>query len=193
MEELVRAGWKRSDVEESVNAMSAQAGSPPAPAPPASEPSDSSRKIIIILAVILVVAVIGITIAASVIYVLGIFNPNTWTGSRAVGFTDLGAPDIGSWNLGSESSDDQFQVALKNYMPHTISVTEISVTIGNTECTTTGGTGTYDPGSSFTVTARCGPQTEGSSYSADVKLTYDNLGTDISGIVESGVLTGTVS
>jgi hypothetical protein len=126
-------------------------------------------------------------------YSLLVFNPSTWTGSRATGFVNLGAPATGGWKFSQDVKDDQFQLALRNYMPSRIRVTDISVTINNEECTTTGGTGTYDIGSSFTVTARCDPQSEGSSYNAHVELTYDNLDTDISGLVDSGDLTGTVS
>jgi hypothetical protein len=147
-------------------------------------------------------AILIVIIVAAALYSLGIFNPSTWTGSRATGFTNIGAPAAGAWKLGATGAADQFQLVLKNNLPSRVNVTVVAVKIGTTDCTAEAvntvaigaGIGAVEGiGTGFTVTANCGTQTTGSSYTSTVSLTYDNLDTGINGLTEAGSLTGTVT
>ncbi|MFH0956939.1 MAG: hypothetical protein V1813_03680 [Candidatus Aenigmatarchaeota archaeon] len=147
-------------------------------------------------------AILIVIIVAAALYSLGIFNPATWTGSRATGFTNMGAPAAGAWKLGANGAADQFQLVLKNNLPSRISVTGVNVTIGITACdgeainsVAVQGSGGIPEGigTGFTVTANCGTQTAGSSYTSTVSLTYNNLDTGLTALTESGSLTGTVT
>jgi hypothetical protein len=150
-------------------------------------------------------AILIVIIVAAALYALGVFNPATWTGSRATGFTNLGAPASGAWKLGAAVGAGQFQLNLANNLPSRINITDVNVTIGATQCpgveevngAAVGGglgSGSVGIGSQFTVTSDdCGAQSAGSAYTAKVELTYDNLDTGLTGFRETGTLTGTVS
>jgi hypothetical protein len=147
-------------------------------------------------------AILIVIIVAAALYSLGIFNPSTWTGARATGFTNMGAPAAGAWKLSATNASNQFQLVLKNNLPSRISVTGVDVKIGTTLCENeainnvdVGSSGGITEGisSAFTVTASCGTQTAGSSYTSTVSLTYDNLDTGLTALSESGSLTGTVT
>ena len=151
-------------------------------------------------------AILIVIIVAAALYALGVFNPATWTGSRATGFTNIGAPAAGAWKLSATAADTQFQLVLKNNLPSRVNVTAIAVKIGTTDCTNEAiggvaivagppaGVGAVEGiGTGFTVTANCGTQTAGSSYTSSVSLTYDNLDTGLTALSESGSLTGTVT
>ncbi len=138
-------------------------------------------------------AILIVIIVAAALYSLGVFNPATWTGSRATGFTNIGAPEPGAWKLGATNATDQFQLVLANNLPSRINITAIAVSVGATSCTATSGTGSVGVGTGITINAYCTDQTAGSTYSADVELTYDNLDTGLTGFKEMGTITGTVS
>ena len=146
-------------------------------------------------------AILIVIIVAAALYALGVFNPATWTGSRATGFTNIGAPAAGAWKMSATNATQQFQLVLKNNLPSRINVTAIAVKIGTTDCENEaiGGVDLAPAGvvegigSSFTVTASCGAQTAGSSYTSSVSLTYNNLDTGLTALSESGSLTGTVT
>jgi hypothetical protein len=154
-------------------------------------------------------AILIVIIVAAALYALGVFNPATWTGSRATGFQNIGAPASGAWKLDDTPAADQFQIALKNNLPSRINITDVAVTIGATACQTNEtvavgggsdtvvgggvGSGSVGIGSQFTLKAFCDAQTAGSSYTASVEVTYDNLDTGLGGFKETGSLTGTVS
>jgi hypothetical protein len=137
-------------------------------------------------------AILIVIIVAAALYALGVFDPSTWTGDRATGFSNIGAPASGAWKLAATNATDQFQIQLTNNLPSRMNITAISITIGTTSCTATAGTGAVGIGGSITVTAYCGTQTANSPYTADVSLTYNNLDTGITGLKESGKVTGTV-
>ena len=151
------------------------------------------RAFVMVVAIPLIIFCAVALLIFSLMAAVAVVNPSTFTGARAVGFSELGAPMLGGWTFHAAETDEQFQAALKNNLPYRIEVTDISVTSGGSECTTTGGTGVYEIGSQFTVTARCGPEDAGSQYDIRLDITYDNLGTGTSGLTDSGVLTGTVS
>jgi len=156
-------------------------------------------------------AILIVIIVAAALYSLGVFNPATWTGSRATGFTNIGAPATGAWKLSATAASNQFQVKLGNNLPSRIKVTLINVTIGATPCTGesigvgsppvmtqlddagSGNSSIEGIGASFNIYADCGEQTAGSTYTGMVTLTYDNLDTELTGFKESGTITGTVS
>jgi hypothetical protein len=137
-------------------------------------------------------AILIVIIVAAALYSLGVFNPATWTGSRATGFQNIGAPATGAWKLG-EALPDNFQVNLRNNLPSRINITAVAVTVGATSCTTTSGTGIAGLGSSISIKANCTGQTQDSSYTASVSITYDNLDTGLTNFRESGTVTGTVT
>jgi uncharacterized protein (UPF0333 family) len=137
-------------------------------------------------------AILIVIIVAAALYALGVFDPSTWTGDRATGFSNMGAPASGAWKLSAANASDQFQLQLTNNLPSRINITAISVSIGTTSCPNIAGTGTVGIGGSITVNAYCGAQTANSPYTADVTLTYNNLDTGITGLKESGKVTGSV-
>ena len=146
-------------------------------------------------------AILIVIIVAAALYALGVFNPATWTGSRATGFANIGAPASGAWKVSTAPAADQFTVVMRNNLPSRISVdpTSTTVIIGATACTGVGvqgnttGAQTVGIGGAFNITANCGAQQAGSSYTATVQLSYDNLDTGLTGFTESGTLTGTIS
>ena len=146
-------------------------------------------------------AILIVIIVAAALYALGIFDPGTWTGARATGFTNVGAPSSGGWKLAAAVGPNQFTMVMSNNLPSRISIdpTATTVTVGATACTGVGVLGnTTDAqivgiGSPFNVTANCGVQTAGSAYTTTVTITYDNLDTGLTGFTESGTLTGSVS
>ncbi len=144
---------------------------------------------IVIISIIIPVLLIGITIGAT-LFALGAVNPSTWTGERATGFHNIGAPAVGGWQLSENPTSNQFVLNLENNIPSRISITGVTITIGTEECTTTSGTGMYAKDEDIRITANCGPQS--GSYIADVKIEYENLDTGLDGFRETGTLTGQV-
>ena len=145
-------------------------------------------------------AILIVIIVAAALYALGVFNPSTWTGDRATGFTNIGAPASGAWKV-SANTPGNFQVNLRNNLPSRINITSAtSVTIESTTCDglEVGGVGllsaetTVGIGNTFNITANCTGLTAGSAYTASVKVVYDNLDTGIDAFTDSGTLTGTV-
>jgi len=142
-------------------------------------------------------AILIVIIVAAALYALGIFNPAMYQGSRVTGFANIGQPSVGSWKLSSAAAEDQFVLKLKNNLGSRLNFTAATVTVGTTSCTTDFNDDPYvevGPGGEFTVEANCGTTfTSGSSYTAKVELTYDNLDTGLTGFKETGTVTGTVS
>ena len=146
-------------------------------------------------------AILIVIIVAAALYALGVFNPATWTGSRATGFANIGAPASGAWKLDASAGSNQMVVVLKNNLPSRIQIdpTQVSVRVGSTDCIDPGVKGnqsaaqTVGIGENFNITANCGTQSSGSAFTANVEITYDNLDTGITGLKESGTITGTVS
>ena len=145
-------------------------------------------------------AILIVIIVAAALYALGVFNPATWTGDRATGFTNIGAPASGAWKV-SAAGTPSFQVNLKNNLPSRIDITaDTQVLIGSTNCTSVQANDvdlstqnvTVGIGNSFTIKATCASLTAGSAYTANVQIAYNNLDTGIRGFTDSGTLTGTV-
>ncbi len=146
-------------------------------------------------------AILIVIIVAGALYALGVFNPATYTQEGATGFSSVGAPAPGSWQL---KTDGSFVVLLKNNLPNTINITAATVKLGNVECSTirvnnqnpaTNPVGPIGTGADFNITATCtnAPSTAGSAYSISVTLTYDNLDTGLTDFTDSGTLTGKTS
>ncbi len=147
-------------------------------------------------------AILIVIIVAAALYALGIFDPSTWTGPRATGFTGIGMPATGAWQVNTNPTDN-FQVNLANNLPSRINITNATtVYIGTTLCSNVKvddnvlDTVLAQPvgiGNSFTLKATCLGMTQGSSYTADVTVVYDNLDTGMDAFRETGTLTGKVS
>ncbi len=136
-------------------------------------------------------AILIVIIVAAALYALGVFNPATWTGSRATGFTNIGAPASGAW-LATTNATNNFQLNLQNNLPSRINVTGVTVSGVGSSCTI-GIPGSITAiGGSLNLIGDCAGVTAG-SYTATVTITYDNIDTGLDGFVETGTLTGTVS
>jgi hypothetical protein len=153
-------------------------------------------------------AILIVIIVAAALYALGVFNPATWTGDRATGFTNLGAPASGAWLVtDTMGAPGNLQVKLSNNRPSRINITSATnVKVGASDCSDEAvkvGTGSVVPlataestvgiGNEFTLYANCSGLTDGSSYTANIEIVYDNIDTGLDGFRESGTLTGTVS
>ncbi|MCD6495722.1 MAG: hypothetical protein J7K54_00450, partial [Candidatus Aenigmarchaeota archaeon] len=130
-----------------------------------------------------------VIIVAAALYALGVFNPTTWTGSRATGFANVGAPT--EWTL--DGSTDTFTLVLPNHVGVTINVTSVDVDLGGGNNITTtfntniaaGDTHTF----SFTMPSDV---TSGSPYSAEVTVKYIKASGTLE-LTDTGTLTGTAS
>ena len=144
-------------------------------------------------------AILIVVIVAGALYYLGVFNPSTFTGSRATGFSNLGLPSSGGWRLAAAAGADSFAINLKNNLPSVIAITPsaLTVKVGDTSCTGVAvkgnGTTTQSVGiaESFNVTANCGAQSSGSAYTVTVTLPYQPAGGFNQ--TDTGTLTGTVA
>ena len=150
-------------------------------------------------------AILIVIIVAAALYALGVFNPATFTGRTATGFTQLGAPS--DWDL---LSDGSFKMKLSNNkIPTPVTIYSITATLsgnsqtyntfnctGNGQYLTIGPGGTADipsdctsgvDGTTFTLTPT---PTAGTSYSISVSILYNSGGYNHT---ETGTLTGLVS
>ena len=136
-------------------------------------------------------AILIVIIVAAALYALGVFNPTTWTGSRATGFANVGAPT--EWTLDGGSGN--FTLVIPNHVGESINITSVKVEIGGASQTNT----TYtDPvlasGSTTTYIIQFGtsPIASGSSYSAQVTIKYKKASGTLE-LTDTGTLTGTAS
>ena len=152
----------------------------------------------IILTIIVVIAIVStpfFLLIGSTLIALGVTNPATWTDDFAMGFDDIGSPESGAWKISENPASDQFQLKLtisKHYRDR-IDIKDITISIDGERCTTTSGTGIAKADSIITIEANCGYKVAGSSYRADIEITYDQLNTGLAGFKETGTLMGTVS
>jgi hypothetical protein len=140
-------------------------------------------------------AIIIVIIVAAALYALGLFNPQSYMQDTATGFSNVGKPAAGSWEL---QSNGNFTVLLSNNAAYGITLTSVTVTTGTTTCTPVWVNDvsniTAVPelgiGSSLTIKATCGTPTAGAAYSVDV----DMSGTNDKGLTfsDSGRVTGSV-
>ncbi len=132
-------------------------------------------------------AILIVIIVAAALIALGVFNPATWTGTRATGFPNLGVPSQGSWSL--EANGD-FNLILKNGLSTQINVSQIDVRLAGTTVTystvfpmSIGQSVTLEPLVNF------GPQTSGTAYSISVVIKYTPAGGFEQ--TDTGTVTGT--
>jgi len=132
-------------------------------------------------------AILIVIIVAAALYALGVFNPTTWTGSRATGFANVGAPT--EWQL----SGNSFDVIIPNHVGVGITVLNVTVDLGGSNINWTEGSTDIATGSTeqFTVTLPSSV-TSGSPYSAEVKILYQKAGGTLN-LTDTGTLTGTAS
>ena len=124
-------------------------------------------------------AILIVIIVAAALYALGVFNPATWTGTRATGFANIGSPV--DWRYGSDGS---FNIMLKNSLGSPINITSVVAKCGASNAAVTLGinpayTSTIGAGGTaefYNVTTPCAPLTLGSSYSIQVQATYTKSG-----------------
>ena len=155
-------------------------------------------------------AILIIIIVAAALFALGVFNPGTFTQSTAVGFPNINIP-VGSWRLGSDAacgvpippascttSDAEFILLFANQAGARISVTSVESTVGtsvgvnttvialspNQQTAYVIGQGAWTPGLLAS---------QGSAYTANVQIVYDNLDTGLTGFRSAGTVTGVFS
>ena len=134
-------------------------------------------------------AILIVIIVAAALYALGIFNPATYTGNIATGFTTLGTPE--DWDL---TSGGDFSIILKNRLADQVSIFNVTITMGsdtannNTQFTITPGENYQYPASLSGL--NLGSKTAGTTYSVQVDMFYNAGGLNHT---ERGTVTGTVS
>lgn len=149
-------------------------------------------------------AILIVIIVAAALYALGVFNPATFTGRTATGFTQLGAPT--DWDLDSTTGTFKMKLA-NNKIASQVTVKTITAALkgGNTytyntsNCTGDGNYMLIGPGGTVDIDTHCtGPTynltftglSSGTSYSVDVDILYNAGGYDHT---DTGTVTGVVS
>ena len=156
-------------------------------------------------------AILIVIIVAAALYALGVFNPATFTGRTATGFTQLGAPS--DWDLAASTGTFKLKLS-NNKIASQVTVRTISATLkgGSTYtyntsgCNTTGTTPTSEstyatigPGGTIDIDTYCtvpsfnltySGLSAGTSYSIDVDVLYNSGGYDHT---DTGTVTGVVS
>ena len=139
-------------------------------------------------------AILIIIVVAAALYAFGIFNPATWTGTRATGFANIGVPSDWQYN-----SNGTLQVIIRDGLGSAMTVASVSAT-----CSTSAGSfgvSLYSPapntigaGQTKVYTANettiCDALTAGSSYSVQVKVDYTPQGQTYAKS-DTGTITGT--
>lgn len=135
-------------------------------------------------------AIALIVIIAAVLFALGIFDVNNFVGNKAVGFSQV---SVKGWGLNSTGA---FNIKLSNQFGAPINITNISVKIGATTAPVNGLPVTVttgaDTGILNTSATAFGTQTSGSSYTAQVVISYKDLNADFP-YTTSGTLTAKVN
>jgi len=153
-------------------------------------------------------AILIVIIVAAALYALGVFNPATFAGRTATGFTQLGAPT--DWDL-TVANNGQFKLTLaNNKLASQVAIKTVTATLkggqtlvyNTSNCTGTDNYLTIGPGGSIALESVCtqapastynltfGSVTTGTSYSIDVDLLYNAGGYDHT---DTGTVTGVVS
>jgi len=143
-------------------------------------------------------AILIVIIVAAALYMLGIFNPATWTGTRVTGFANIGVPS--DWRYGSAGD---FNITLKNSLGSAITITSVKAACGAGGTDVTLG---ITPGDSATIGAGGAAEywissvenaTEGfcapvsGSYSVSVSVSY-RKGSGVYTQTDTGTVTGAV-
>ncbi|MFH1978460.1 MAG: hypothetical protein ABIJ92_03985 [Candidatus Aenigmatarchaeota archaeon] len=146
-------------------------------------------------------AILIVVIVAAALFALGLFNPGTFTQSTSTGFQGFNI-QAGGWQMNST----QVTFILTNGVGANINITGIQATYGGINypyaevagwnITTTGTNGpramNINQEQKISMPQISGPAA-GSSYTVDIRITYDNLDTGLTGFTSSGTLTGTAS
>ena len=137
-------------------------------------------------------AILIVIIVAAALYALGIFDPSTWTGDRATGFTNIGAPASGAWLATASDTENNFQINLQNNLPSRVNITGVTVDGIGTGCTIPAPANITAIGGAINLAGNCSNPTAG-SYTATVTITYNNIDTGLDGFVEKGTITGSIA
>ncbi len=133
-------------------------------------------------------AILIVIIVAAALYMLGVFNPSTYTQSTAVGFQGFQVP-TGGWQL---NTNGDLIIILRNMQGASINVTNVTATYQNTLAYND----TYvvlNPNQETTFNiSSVGSQTSGSPYSVSTEIYYTNLDTGLT-FKTTGTVSGTVS
>jgi hypothetical protein len=149
-------------------------------------------------------AILIVIIVAAALYALGVFNPATFTGRTATGFTQLGAPS--DWDLAATSGTFKLKLS-NNKISSQVAVKTITAvlkggntyTFNTTNCTGDDNYMLIGPGGSVDIDTYCTASTynltytglsAGTSYSIDVDVLYNSGGYDHT---DTGTVTGVVS
>jgi hypothetical protein len=150
-------------------------------------------------------AILIVIIVAAALYALGVFNPATFAGRTATGFTQLGAPS--DWDL-TTAGNGQFKLTLSNnkiasqVTIKTVTANlkgSVTLTYNTSNCTGNDAYLGIGPGGSSSLETACtvptynltfGTLSTGTSYSIDVDILYNSGGYDHT---DTGTVTGVVS
>ena len=133
-------------------------------------------------------AILIVIIVAAALYMLGVFDPSTYTQSTAVGFQGFQVP-TGGWQF---NDSGYITIKMRNMQGANINITNVSATYqANTHFNDNYVVMNANEETTFIISG-FGSQTSGSPYSVDVKVTYTNLDTQLD-FKSSGTVSGTVS
>lgn len=131
-------------------------------------------------------AILLVVLVAAALFVLGVFNVNSFVGSRAVGFTEVSVTAF------SVASDGTLTLKLQNQVGSPITVNSINATYGNESVTSSPATALGVGQSSAALTV--GTFTalnSGDPYAMTVNIGYTDRATQFT-YTESGTLNGNV-
>lgn len=135
-------------------------------------------------------AIALIVIIAAVLFALGIFDINNFVGNKAVGFSQVA---VKGWGLDPAGT---FTIKMSNQAGVPISITNVSIVVGNTTAVLAGlpvsSTTGADTAILSTATGAFGAQPTGSSYTAKVTISYLDTNANFP-YTTSGTLTGKVA
>jgi uncharacterized protein (UPF0333 family) len=135
-------------------------------------------------------AILIVIIVAAALYMLGVFNPATYTQATATGFPGFNVPS-GGWKFDSGGT---LTLQLKNMVGSNINITSVQATYGGSTRTNSTASGTLGPNADIIyVVSGFGTQTAGSAYTISVDIIYDNLDSGLTGFRSTGTVTGVVS
>jgi hypothetical protein len=136
-------------------------------------------------------AILIVIIVAAALYALGVFNPQTYVGSAATGFSNLGAPD----EYAFAGTSNTFTLVLKNAKTGTM-ITVNNVTVdcnaGSPVESTQTAAATVDIATdgTSTFTVNCNDDlSAGDTYNYDVTIRYIPFGKTLE-VVDQGRVTG---
>lgn len=127
-------------------------------------------------------AILIVIIVAAALYMLGVFNPATYTGTTATGFGTIGTPKSFTYNTTG------LFVEMQNKVGRDVNITSIT----SDSCTGAITPTPLAPGGDAVIALQgCTGKTAGDTYSEAVIVKYTVGGAALES-VDSGTLTGTV-